>query len=468
MNPPTMEEITFMMKGRKAESHGKRKGTGRKALAAFLAAGALAFMTPVLSAQEIAGDQVDAMDPSEIYFRSYVVAGESEKAEKEGDFNKAAEKIAEAVMLVERIRRDHPEWKPEMVARRTEANAATVERIRPKAESILAGVNQPVEPLPEEEEEIIPQPPRKKAAVRPPLRKQMPPNWESPQITNEYFDKRSLFDSLLKMKTRPDQVQLLCSQFGRALGRMEEACGETSPQLRKSITHEKERLPQVSSGYLSAPIRFARVRLSKDWMDASSHDKAVQDFRRLFGQHLPELAGERPDFLPAFGEGTTFFQKPYLCQLGEFIKPFRSLKGFRSKSSRISIGVPGFPKGSFYYHPFDGDFNAWGGPGGDFNRMVVVTDSWDQVAAVQFTSESPKAFIDGVDVGMGMYNYVQFRRKGTPSYKVIHQTEAGADGTFRITTMLRSSDKPKEINVLYLPKPTVMLLQYCLAPKMNY
>lgn len=413
-------------------------------------------------AQEEAGS-MDSQDPAEAYFRSYTAAGAAEAMEKAGDFKGAAGKIAEATLIIDRIRKDHPDWKQEMIARRTESNTAIVERLRPKAEAILAGIgNEPPPPEEEDEKEVIPPPPPPRKI---PLRK-IQANREDRLLTNEYFEKRGLFDALLRMKTRQDQVQLLCSQFTRAVGKMDQERGETSPLLKKSMAYESQRLPLVSGGYLRNPALFARVRLSRDWMDADSHEKAVHDFRVVFGQNLQEVAGERPDLLPGFGERVEFFRKPYLCQIDEFTLQFRSLKGFRSRNTRTSIGVPGFPKMSFYYYAFDGDFTAWGGPGGIFNRMMVITDSWDQVVGVQFTCEAPKEIIKGEDTGIGVYNFVQFRRKGTPSYRVIHQTETAPGGGLKIVTMLKNGEnRPKEINVLHLPKPTVMLLTYCLSPK---
>jgi hypothetical protein len=413
------------------------------------------------SAQEL--QSMDSLDPAEAYFRSYTEAGKAEELEKSGDFQGAAGKIAEAVLLIDRIRKDHPDWKPEMIARRVESNGEIVDRLRPKAEAILAGIAQELPEVVEEEPEIISLPPRtpKKDVLR-----RTPGNWEDPNLNNEYFEKRGLFDALLRMKTKQDQVTLLCSQFAKAVGRMDAARENASPLLGKSMSYESQRLPRVSNGYLRSPVSFARVRLSRDWMRADSYEKAVQDFRSVFGQNLQELAFERPDLTPGFGEGVNFFQMPYLCQVDDFTRQFKGLKGFRSRNTRTSIGVPGFPKMSFYYYAYDGDFTAWGGPGGIFNRMLVITDSWDQVVGVQFTCEAPKEVINGDDAGIGVYNFVQFRRKGTPSYRVIHETAGTPGGGLKIVTMLKSGEnKPKEINVLHLPQPTVMLLSYCLSPK---
>ncbi len=432
--------------------------------AVFLAAAAvLPLGSSISSAQEVRA--ADARDPSEMYFRCYQAAAESEKLEKAGDFNGAAGKIVEANLLISRIRRDHPDWKPEMVAGRVAANAAAVERIRPRLEAALSAVNLPgpVEPAPAAEGQVSvritprPQMPKRKVHER----------WEDPFLTNEYFEKRNLFDTLLRNKTRKDQVTLLCKQFGGALERLDQARDGTSPQLKASIAHERERLAPIADDYLASPLKFSRVRLWRNWMDSSSHEKAARDFRLLLGG-VSELAGDRPDFLPGFGEGVEFFNRPFLCPLGDFIKQFEGMKGFRSKSTRVSILMPGFPKDCLYHYPFDGDFTAWAGGGGKFNRMSVITDSWDQVVGLQFSCQTPSSFINGETMGVGVFDLLDMGRKGTRSYKVVSRTDQAPDGSMIIATMLRSPDEPKEINILHLPAPTVALVRYCLEPKPRF
>jgi hypothetical protein len=103
------------------------------------------------------------------------------------------------------------------------------------------------------------------------------------------------------------------------------------------------------------------------------------------------------------------------------------------------------------------------GGGSDFKRMFVVTDGWDQVVAVQFTSEAPKNSRSYGNSGVAIFNYVQFRRKGSSTSQVSYSVDQGNGNGARIWTSLVDRSRTKEVNYLILPEPTLELIKYALA-----
>jgi tetratricopeptide (TPR) repeat protein/predicted nucleic acid-binding Zn-ribbon protein len=73
-------------------------------------------------------------DPSDVYFQGYLASRSAEQLEAAGDFQGALEKLERANQLFEAIRTYHPDWKSEMVSRRSENTAETINRVRPQAE----------------------------------------------------------------------------------------------------------------------------------------------------------------------------------------------------------------------------------------------------------------------------------------------------------------------------------------------
>ena len=290
------------------------------------------------------------------------------------------------------------------------------------------------------------------------------PKQEDQALTDRYLRQRNLFDSMLRSRTSQGQIQLLCEQYRGALEKIDEARSRRSPLLGKLIRHEINRTGSLEKGYRADPLRFARIALDSHWMLSESYKEAENDVRSLLGRTALQQSPCQPQLLPTFGDGVRFFDDRYLCPIQEFTKQFEGVKSFRGKRARVPVGMPGFPNKSIFYHAFDGDFFKWGVTGDRYNRMFILTDSWDQVVGVQFTCESPKQVIEGSDSGIGIYNLVQFRRKASPTYKVVASSNLDIDETLRITTMLTDAKgDAKEINVLYLPNPTVSLIQYCLG-----
>jgi len=170
-----------------------------------------------------------------------------------------------------------------------------------------------------------------------------------------------------------------------------------------------------------------------------------------------------------FGSGSTLLLQPYLTVLSAFVDAVPQLKGLKPAKVRVPVGMPGFPKKSFYYHSYGGSFDfPVGMTGVTFNRLYVVTDPLDQVVALQYCCEAPPNH-SVRDMGIGIFNFVQFRRKGSTTVLVQYETKPQKDGSVLVITKLGVEERRgstsamcKEINVLVLPKPTLQLIDYVL------
>jgi Flp pilus assembly protein TadD/predicted nucleic acid-binding Zn-ribbon protein len=73
-------------------------------------------------------------NPSDVYYQGYLYADEAAQLEKQGRFAEALAKYRSAQTFFETVAKFHPEWKPEMVARRIILNQARVKDIFARAE----------------------------------------------------------------------------------------------------------------------------------------------------------------------------------------------------------------------------------------------------------------------------------------------------------------------------------------------
>jgi hypothetical protein len=284
---------------------------------------------------------------------------------------------------------------------------------------------------------------------------------EDAMMTSRYFDTAQKFDAALKEKKNPEDITKLADQYQAFLNKLSESLGDGSPYLSQTIQHEVQRLGSIRSDYLKTPQQFVRIRLDRDWTDCRQYKDATADFRKVLGvKPSAETPTARPDFKPDFGKGASLLGKPFLCPIQQFLDQFAEVKGLKLNKARVSIGMSGFPKNSFYYHSYDGDFSSRvPHKGCTFNRMYIVTDGWDQVVAVQFTSEVPRGADYIKHTGIGIFNFVQFRRKGSSTAWVRYMTV----GEGEIHTLMGDSKGMKELNVLYLSLPTRQLIEYSLS-----
>jgi hypothetical protein len=279
----------------------------------------------------------------------------------------------------------------------------------------------------------------------------------------KYFDARMLFDETLRKTTAQDHLETLCDNYARRLEQLKEALPDRKHYLDGIVSHEIKRLESVKSEYLSDPRKFARICLDRSWTDCRDYKEATADFRRVLGVKVRDNPGIRPELDPDFGKGATVIGKPFLCPINDFVSSLKRAKGLKATSARVRVGMSGFPKNSFYYHSYDGDFTSYSPFAKcSFNRMYVVTDHWDQVVATQFTSESPKNAGYIADRGIGVFNYVQFRRLGKPSAWARYHSKSQENG-FELHTLMGDGEGLKEINILILPAPTKRLISHALS-----
>jgi len=288
---------------------------------------------------------------------------------------------------------------------------------------------------------------------------------EDLMMTSTFFDASQLFDATLKAKKEPKDIEILTNQYRTYLQKLTGTITADSPFLSEAIQREIQRLDAVKAEYHTNQEKFARIRLAHNWPDCRQYKEAANDFRKVLGVNVEmETPSRRPDLEPNFGNGVMLFGKPFLCPLASFVTAFAEVEGLRTTNSRTLIGMPGFPKNSFYYHSYDGDFTSQiTSGGGPFKRMYVVTDVWDQVVAVQFTSEAPQGYSGGSEHGIRTFNFVLFRQRGTPQSYVNYRVSSHQNSSTILTTSFRDRNGLKEINVLYLPPPTRSLIAYSLS-----
>jgi hypothetical protein len=290
---------------------------------------------------------------------------------------------------------------------------------------------------------------------------------ENTGAAKRFFEMRQNFDSQLVLKKDQASIDQLSENYQKYLSRSAISAAVDSPDLAKAIRDEADRLESVRRDYLIDPTNFGRIRLDFNWTNSGQYKEAAEDFRQILKVSVREGEPPRqPQLDQHFGKGATILGQPFLCPLKKFIESIPlGETSIKASKARVSIGMPGMPQKSFYYHSYDGNFGSImpDGGGSDFKRMFVVTDGWDQVVAVQFTSEAPKNSRSYGNSGVAIFNYVQFRRKGSSTSQVSYSVDQGNGNGARIWTSLVDRSRTKEVNYLILPEPTLELIKYALA-----
>ncbi|BCU79591.1 hypothetical protein [Luteolibacter sp. LG18] len=305
----------------------------------------------------------------------------------------------------------------------------------------------------------------------------LPVAWAEPQppkseteLVTRFLDSRGQFDRLLRTKKDQASIDTLCDQYGTALKGLGSSA-TAAPTFAPLIEGESTRLAEVRKNFLQRPADYARISLDPGWADNKEYKTASEDLATVL---RPVMAGVGTWKLPPhaqsdFGSGSTILSQPYLTALPTFVDAVPQLKGLKPAKARVPVGMPGFPKKSFYYHSYDGSFDfPVGMTGVTFNRLYIVTDPLDQVVALQYCCEAPPNH-SVRDMGIGIFNFVQFRRKGSTTARVEYETRPQKDGSALVITKLGVEERRgstsatcKEINVLELPKPTLQLIDYVL------
>ncbi len=116
------------------ESNGMR--AWRHAIRGLLACLTL-WLAPPLCAQAQPDFAPANFDPSDVYFQGYLATRAGEQLEASGNFIAAADKYRKARELFGTVRKYYPEWKPDMVNRRSEKNQSALAQAEQKAQKQL-------------------------------------------------------------------------------------------------------------------------------------------------------------------------------------------------------------------------------------------------------------------------------------------------------------------------------------------
>ena len=119
---------------------GMNTGVCKKSrLQRFLAALLLGFFLPAVSQSLSAKEPISPVqfDPSDLYFQGYLASRAGEKLEATGDHLGAAENYRRADEMFSAIRQYYPDWRTDMVMRRSDKTSAALAAIHDKAEAQL-------------------------------------------------------------------------------------------------------------------------------------------------------------------------------------------------------------------------------------------------------------------------------------------------------------------------------------------
>jgi serine/threonine protein kinase len=197
-----------------------------------------------------------------------------------------------------------------------------------------------------------------------------------------------------------------------------------------------------------------QLTLAPTWNNTQSGgDKILEDLRALLSGQGQAAMDLKPDAtLILFG------QVRYLMPLKEAVDILA-----KPASPRKSLNCPGFPKDSLYYYSVEGEF------GNGFDKILLVTDSADRIAAVELVNEHPdeSLWLDPAvfSENWHAYNFVQTRTKGSAKWRVGHRVET-VNRVVRIDSELVANDEygyfglgdSKERVSLYLPQQLVNLI----------
>lgn len=95
------------------------------------------WLAPPLCAQAQPEFSPANFDPSDVYFQGYLATRAGEQLEASGNFIAAADKYRKAAELFGTVRKYYPQWKPDMVNRRSEKNQTALALTEAKAQKQL-------------------------------------------------------------------------------------------------------------------------------------------------------------------------------------------------------------------------------------------------------------------------------------------------------------------------------------------
>jgi serine/threonine protein kinase len=181
--------------------------------------------------------------------------------------------------------------------------------------------------------------------------------------------------------------------------------------------------------------------------------KILEDLKGLLSGQGQAAVDLKPDSsLVLFGQ--VYYLMPLKEAVSILAKPI---------SPRKNVNCPGFPKDSLFYYSVEGEF------GNGFDKLLLITDSADRIAAIELVNEHPdeSLWLDPAVFSekWHAYNFVQMQTKGSAKWRVGHRVEAG-NRIVRIDSELVANDEygyfglgdSKERVSLYLPQQLVNLI----------
>lgn len=241
-----------------------------------------------------------------------------------------------------------------------------------------------------------------------------------------------------------------------------------SPPMEKRSTEE------------SPGQRAGKIELPSGWSNTRRGGEGVRkDLARLFGGAGTASENTNVDASMDVYPGIRFLAPLTVA------KKQLNLDGMQSTRSKIA--TPGFPVDSFSANAFSGVF------AGGFNKLILITDSEDQVVSVLLIDSSSRTRVPNETdtAGYHTYNFITGGAKATGNLVVKHDIapSRSAPGVFVVDTLLvdptdpetpvpsrsskgitrtTSSTKPRTGKVLertkwFVPAPVVNLILRCVG-----
>lgn len=202
------------------------------------------------------------------------------------------------------------------------------------------------------------------------------------------------------------------------------------------------------------------LTLSPSWnlgLSAKNGSLVARDLKEILTGH-----GEPAADLQAYPELKIYKEVTYLMPVKEATKQL----GLTSNRSKVAVGCPGWPASSFSFFSFDGVFE------GHYNRLLMVVDRADRVVAVQLVDEAPKYNRRyRVDPKWHTYDFVQTQSRGDSTCRIaVYAIQLKDSKIFQIVSQFYGKSTSnhsasmilQEDVALFLPRPMVSLLLYCL------
>lgn len=301
-------------------------------------------------------------------------------------------------------------------------------------------------------------------------------------------DSRHSSPAKVMAESDPDQfMDLLESRVLEDL--LKERYRETHPSLDKyeafvaTIENHRSRHPaqellrDLRANYRTTWHQRYPVPLAERWHEIKGNPVAKRDFAEILRMSgVGSSSYEEISELLQPVQGLTLFGPiHYLDPLKTAVEKLNShWEGnytLRSQkiTSRNRLESAGFPLDTFAYYSFDVQ-----SPPNSINRVFFVVDQYKRVVAFQKVIESPGIVrLSNHNNNRSVYNFVQMRRKGTPSYRIGYRSSGSSVSSVRwsrTTTsrvcvleseLIDRSRKPREWVKLYIPLQLARVCLYC-------